>query len=272
MIVRAAKRYRRSGVDRSFSTIGSRGASMGPRAPPKRYTTRAKPSAGARGQAFERQDTVSMDSRFLYSAEVTFPVTNDVTNINAHPDLVHLSGLKACYMFENRQDKPFEVHFAIVQGKASQLSGQQDLETEFFRNNTDNTRATDDFTQDNSEWNQRYLCAPINSDKWNIITHTKRILWPKGSDTATGTGTYFWKHEKYYPIKRNIRFDRTFRSVNTEPFVICVWCVELHKEDAPFVGDPPIYVPYSSAIDLHTATTAYWRNSLYDNLGLYYKH
>lgn len=255
--VRAAntigRAFKRSRINTSFSTMSMGGSTS--------YSRRAKPSVKESGDTYSHHWDSTLDTRYLYSQEIRFPAVSDVSNVNRHPDLIHLSGIKTCYNFVNQTNIPVEVHFAICQSKAKLLSGQQDLTEDFFRDNSGNSQdhLNFDFTTD---WDIRYQCNAINPDKWNIITHTKRILWPKSSDTATGQGQYFWRHEKYYNLQKRIRFDNISTVLNTEPFIVLVWCVELLQ------GDAPSEAPTASAVSLHGVNSPYWKNALYQKLGI----
>lgn len=138
---------------------------------------------------------------------------------------IYVKGIKVCFEIINTTNIPTEFHWAIIQGKETE--SEQDVRTDFFR--ADNGTGGDTLTFSNGgAYDIRYKCNPLNPANKRIITHRKVLI---GGITASGDSVherkYFFKHDKYYPIKRTVHFDNNNDIINEKPWNLVFWCMPM---------------------------------------------
>lgn len=148
---------------------------------------------------------------------------------------VYIKGFKVCLRFENMKSQtPLEVHWAIVQ------HDDDDNNTKCFRDTTITNSRFLDFTNydpasSSNPWQVRYLCNPLNSNKFRIITHRRFRLAATGSSTGTvqARGEFYKTVNKYIPIKRRISYSATTTDQNDRPWWLLIWYSTLTRNDFP---------------------------------------
>lgn len=171
----------------------------------------------------------------------------DRTNIT-----MYLKGLQLCDTLYNNTEnnllRTVEVHWALCQLKcpmetfvesdraAQSVAISDYIQDVFFRDYAKTTagpglaaRATPFVTKPLS-YPYDYLCAPINTDRMNVITHKRFTLVTRNTNTIANRS---WKKkiDKYFPIKKRIAFTNERDVFGKTPFFVCTWYVEPAAED-----------------------------------------
>lgn len=143
---------------------------------------------------------------------------------------VFLKGFKVCGLWDNDEgnDRAYECHWAIIQEKDNQNSTA--LGVDFFRDTAQATTRVVDFTNDttSSSWDIRIICNPINTQRYNVITHRRFWLAP---DSLQVANKMIKKFEKYIPIKRKIEFESDSDAFNIKPWYLVYWWLPVRASD-----------------------------------------
>lgn len=203
----------------------------------KKYIQRSYKSAP--GRAFQKgsfnsnSTTVSIGDKQLYVGDPAMPTyADDNTRTKTN---CFIKGFNVCLHLWNTSNIPYEVHFAIIQTtQPTTVITDAQIKTDFFRSmvgtpGASNTLDFQDFAT-NSSYDIRYLCNPLNPDNKRIITHYKWKLDAKSSNSIKDSG-YFRKLNKYFPIKRRVRFETGSDAENARPWRAVFWCLPLNPDD-----------------------------------------
>lgn len=235
VIGRAYRKYRsRKGINRRVS---------GQKVSTKQYAFNGNTSTN-----FQK----TLITRFL-----KFPINGTGTN-SRRGEAINLRGFRLCDEFINNNSYPIELHYVVVQSRSEQATDTAaEREDDFFRDPVStNTRATN-FTGAvvANNWLQLYKCYPINRDKWNVITHKKRILDSKPAVTS-GRDTRGWycRMQRWYPVKKTITFQSTANDTPNKPYIVFWWWISLLRADHE---DPP-----TSNVSHEHTDTIYFNNNL----------
>lgn len=174
------------------------------------------------------------NTKTLYEHLLAFPDMSGTSIGHRQSHSIRLSGIKCCWEFINNQDYPIEVHWALCQYKTQ---GEQsiDFKTDFFRDPAGTTTRTTSFTDGGANWFLAYKCLGINPDRFNIVTHKRKIL-----DSRTGGGTdsrstrealWYWKINKYYKLNKTVTFENAADTQPMRPYVIFYWWVSVRRAD-----------------------------------------
>lgn len=258
------RRYARYGVTayRAARTISRywrkrKGRYMANRRKKGRYTRLAEYQRKSRVKAPE--SLLTSQNLGLASLQVT-PINiadksldlEDRTNI-----AVRLSGIKICETWTHQfnGDEAFgstlDCHWALCQLK-SPLDGtsnvtisldiRQYIEGDFFRGSSNKLDRERSFLQPgpNSLWQYYHNCLPLNTERFNVLTHKKFTLTAQ-STNSVATGAWFHKIDKYFPIRRNFVFKENADNFGKLPFFIVRWCNTVSRQDYP--SDPTTNTP-----------------------------
>lgn len=202
-------------------------------------------------------------------------------------DTVYVKGLEFCTWVYNiptsnaipgtgvKSTVPIEFHWALCQLKAP-LEELQNFKVDemntkirnyisphFFRNrqqqfqpptdpraetNDGYSRAFNDPTLA-TDWQLEQLCSPLNSDRFNIITHKRFRLLPKGEETIAN-GTWMKKIKKYFPLNKKVQFSGNTDVFGKFPFFTCMWWQVLDPTDHP--QNDQLNVRYASYVEKQT--------------------
>lgn len=137
---------------------------------------------------------------------------------------VFIKGFKLCMHVLNKNQIPITVHWAIIQEKVQQV---QPLNTNFFRDTALTTDRTLDFTDRTGTgdvYDMRKLCNPINTSRYNVITHRRFNLLNKPT-TIAETQTLSWQKKimTYIPIKRRVTYETSTSEFNERPWYLAIW-------------------------------------------------
>jgi len=160
--------------------------------------------------------------------------------------VIHCKGIKQHYIWENRTQFPFMLHYALCQVKEEKadINNLTELRKGFFRDNTFSSDKEIDFTDAplSSDFYQMYLeHYSINPDRFNILFHKKVTLDPSirkddvvpGEDNEiTGPrpirespGVHRFKY--YQKINQQITFNDS-SDLNVRPFLMFFWITPMY--------------------------------------------
>lgn len=148
--------------------------------------------------------------------------------------VIKISGIHFCFQFRNDLETPVYFHYAIMNEKA--CLPQTNFNADFFRDHGKADQRNTDFVNPNSGLTALELhCLPINTDKWNVLTHKKYRVGPKDPNLPVGQGAYnfmgknnYFDREFYLPLNRQIRFDGSGSAAkNTDPLYLVHWCDQI---------------------------------------------
>lgn len=177
--------------------------------------------------AIDRVDSTTLfspNTRTLYAYDMTsIPQTSSNSIDQRQRDIINMRGFKVCLLIRNRTAQPMTFNMAVISPKGDQTglsTGDtgSTLVLNFFRGNG-NTREVD---FGSAITNNQYHCLPINTDRWVVLAHQRRIL-----RNQTNTGNYtnetpnYFKIQKYFKINRQIRYDNVGSS--TSPVYFVYW-------------------------------------------------
>lgn len=233
---RNRNRYGRAArvIQRSFRR--SRKAKLNRRVTGARQTTRQHGS-------FSNNPTVAQQT--LYFRTILFPDQSLDANGRIGPT-INLRGFKLCDEFTNNNGYPIEMHYAVLQLKENadfSAIGIADIRDKFFRNTESTTGRASEFIEaalDNT-WKMSMKCNPINPDKFNIITHQRRLLdsmTPNGGAAGTSNprrgvheAKYHWKNHRWFPINKQVTFESSTNQVPQRPYVVVYWWTTVNRSD-----------------------------------------
>lgn len=169
----------------------------------------------------------------LLFRRIKFPEGNSTNYTGRLGQSIRMKGIHVCDMIINHLTYPIEVHWALCQEKHKDVA---DLETDFFRDTTNTTDRSSNFESGTTPWDQKYTCFRINPDKWNIVTHKRRVLDPKkNSDTYIQNLSevrWRWKIDKFFPLKQRVVFDSSAATEPTKPYIVFMWWQAVDVADA----------------------------------------
>lgn len=148
-------------------------------------------------------------------------------------------GVKICRYFEylhvagSANDiGPIEVHWALVQFKDPKLlTTDLSILNDTFRSYESDTTKSQNFPTYNStsNWDMMLNCAPLNPEKWRILTHQKFVLEAKstgndGRQKVTPTrGQHYRKLEGYKKFNKYMMFRDTSNGAPDNDIVELYW-------------------------------------------------
>lgn len=201
----------------------------------RRYQRRSGPGSKRASQVsgeWQPGTTVTPDTLPWHTLE-TIPLVDIERGTGIRQRLsgrVFIKGFKICCRFRSELTFPVEVHWAIFQEK---VKGSTALTSEFFRDTSFATQRTRDFvnrTGSGDVYDIRQLCNPINSERFNVITHRKFRLRNKPTTTTESQGMG-WYHsvDTYIPIKRRVSYESVNSDFNEKPWYIAFWWLPIEE-------------------------------------------
>lgn len=156
-------------------------------------------------------------------------------------NVIRFKGVKICRLFEYATDKdsafdigPIELHWALVQFKDPQLlTTDLSILNDTFRTFESDTTKSQNFPTYSaaSNWDMTLNCAPLNPEKWKVLTHKRFALCAQdNSNNAAGRmmlttrrGPHYVKIEKYYKFNKSLNFRNTSDGVPDNNIVELYW-------------------------------------------------
>lgn len=213
---------------------------------------------------------IQMARSFLYFWPIVFRRASDGALNQVGEGIgrrIHLKGLKICVYMRNFSTELREnhmLHMAIIQPKTDQDPTSFDLSKKFFSvpGGGPTTQGDDptvmDFPTGNTTWDPRLNCNGINPRKFNIITHKKFRLDPKGP--ATAEANHLRQHEQYFKVGKTFEYRTPSNagpgngSLVKRPLYVCFWYEYIMPP--PGTQDPQI----GPKIDVSWNTVTYFKS------------
>jgi hypothetical protein len=205
-----------------------------------------------------RNTSIVLQRRTMWSAPVEIAKPPSSTELLGQPsrNAVRLSGLKICIHAHNGSNSATDVtmmHIALVQSKTFGTTAWDP--SDFFsmpgggNSGTDRTQNWTDFAVQPAA-NFDYNCLGINKDKWQIITHVKRVVQPTNQGTVGGSNTV--KYERYIPMKgARVMWDTISANNISRPLFLLVWHERTANDNVTGVPD----------FKFNVNTVSYFRNT-----------
>lgn len=205
-----------------------------------------------------RNTSIVLNRRTMWSGTVQIAKPPSASELLGQPsrNAVRLSGLKICIHAQNGSNSATDVtmmHIALVQAKTfgtTEFDG-----SDFFsmpgggNSGSDRTQSFTDFATQPAA-NFDYNCLGINKEKWQIITHVKRVVQPTNQGTVGGKNTV--KYERYIPMKgARVMWDTVSANNISRPLFLLVW----HERTS---NDSTTALPN---FEFNVNTVSYFRNT-----------
>lgn len=139
-------------------------------------------------------------------------------------DKAFFVGFKVCEHFSNTSNN-FDVllHIAIVQ--AEEQITDEDMKFAFFKAHGNTTA----YNFIDLTWSMDQICGVLNRDKFKVLTHFTRRIGPansyKGIDNVI-------RWNKFYVIKKRVKFEAPTVTTPTKPFYIVRWWSSIERNRA----------------------------------------
>jgi hypothetical protein len=187
---------------------------------------------------------------------------------------IYLKALRIQAELLNCSEWPMEMHFAVVQAKATTVNTASwvDCADKFFKDNTmEHTNDAIDFVDNTSSYQVSMKWMALNNQRFNILTHMKKVLGPKatvyGSSSThytvpsttsvlvgaaeTGARNDLWSIDKYMKCDKWIEFSDAQERMPNHGFFILWWVVQQNMNDTN-IGDTEV-------LCLNLQNTIVWR-------------
>lgn len=154
--------------------------------------------------------------------------------------------------------RDLEVHWAVIQSKCTIDGADPNVEFEgyikndFFRDNRNETERESPFVDAvaASPFEFKYNCLPLNTDRFNVLTHKRRVIVP-GTNEGIASGRNKWKIHKYMKINKRIAFDSPTSIYPKNPIAVVWWYQTTTKDQWP--ANPDTSLPMLCHYKVKTA-------------------
>lgn len=179
---------------------------------------------------------------------------NNISDIAQGADLnnreratAFVSGFKICMEVRNRTPSPLYFHYAVLSPK----QGTTVDSTDFFRKKEGSTRSRN---FDNNCSSIEFNCLPINTDKYNILCHKKKLLVAQASGglTVSLTGKSYSMIDEWVGLKRQLRWNDATATDSYDRIFLVHWADEMFVDSA--------VTPFANAYDLSKKVVCYFRD------------
>lgn len=178
-------------------------------------------SSSSKKHALQDDATIlTLSTRTLYSQTLTDLPKQTGDEINRRDrDIARLSGVKFCWELANNTSDPVYLNWAIVIPKGDNTVGSAD----FFRA----YGTSRSVTFGSSLTSNDFHCRPINSDRYDIVTHKRYRLGPNNGASNTtwyaGTEKSYMNLNKYIKIKRQFRYEGVLNQSEGRIPILVYW-------------------------------------------------
>lgn len=177
---------------------------------------------------------ISLPVKALFSDLVKLP--DGTTGMAGHRlgPQVYVKGIKMCFDLFNVNSYPIEVHMAIIQMGTDDVTDGP-IRDSFFRDDTENGLKSLNFEDIGTDaaYDIRYKCNSLNPDNKKIITHQKRVLGAQVTGKTLQESQYYWKFDKYFPIKRCANLEGANDTIPEKPFWYLFWAMPMDGANMP---------------------------------------
>lgn len=180
-------------------------------------------------------------------------IASSTSEIGERQQIVsHVKGMRLCDSFYNTTDnnlfRTVEVHWALCQikcplenfvenNRAAQAAAIKDyISDAFFRDSRQTQTApgsqarSSPFVDQPTDYPFRYLCLPLNTDRFNVITH-KRFRLVTKSPESSANGRWFKKLDRYFKVSKRMPFFNERDIYGKYPFFVATWYTTIAEED-----------------------------------------
>lgn len=150
---------------------------------------------------------------------------------------MRLRGIKVCEYFLNTNPYPVEIHYAVLQLKSNGRNEPlADTNLDFFRDTTNAMSRAYSFPPVGTAYDMKLSCFGINPDKFNILSHKRRILGrktdgPSGLDQGWRESGWMWRHHQWFGIKKRVSFESPTTEFPERAYLTCWWWQPLNWND-----------------------------------------
>lgn len=215
-------------------------------------------------QSGKQGEDFALGQRLLLVDNIDFP--NAGASVGKRlGSTIRLSGIRICETVVNDLDFAVTFHWALLQPKSRGDIDVSEIKQEFFRETEgpDRNRAFID-AKDGDTYEYFYSCNGINPDKFNILTHMKKVLAPRDvtKDSTFNfhnmdTRNYTFHLDKYFNFKgKRMTFLNDADTVPEHPIIRVMW-FQAHS----FV-DWETVNPQLATIARSSKATVYFRNGM----------
>lgn len=202
----------------------------------RRSARSIKSSLQRASTAPDRINAEAMTIRTLFVRSLVYPLFNPLAYNSRDKSIVHVRGFHICREFFHAANPQtgvgaIEVHWGLVQlkqevGATNNTPDVVDyMRPEFFRLQQVDTSTTTTPFEDvtgTSSWDMKYNCLKLNPSRFHIITHRRKVLVTR-NDQSQANGKYKWKIDKYFPVKKRVRFSDRTNPRPERPFFEVFW-------------------------------------------------
>lgn len=208
MMARAATGARRAfraarTIQRNFRVIRRRykGFTKG------RIGQSAQSRANAKTHEASNLDGDLRASRTLYYYDLTNIAEGSTINLRQKQQ-VYLAGVKICFQWENEQDIPLTMNFAVVHDKQSNNAVTAINVNDFFRATGATSRNTD-FS--NVLTNNELHCNNLNTDRFTVLRHKRYLIGTKNnaSGNHSNTRSSYGQIHDWISVRRKVTYEDT---------------------------------------------------------------
>lgn len=189
--------------------------------------------------------TDALDTRTLYALDLTRLIKDNDRSDARHNDIVNLNGVKLCIdMWNNLSDgtpitNMLNVNMAVVHpknlattaitsGPNMRFATGEGIETTKFFRSSDGSRGE---AFNNTRTSQEMHCSPINTDKFDVLSH-KRFKLANLNNPNLSQGKGYKSIMKWIPIRRQLTYmdynattnPNTNAAIRDDRIFLLIWC------------------------------------------------
>lgn len=179
----------------------------------------------------------------LIIAPIYYPTVSNITSDKTRlSNELFCPGIKICQTFYNDALFPIEIHWAMLRLKAKEynnpLAVKAELLGDFFRNPIDTLDKETDFNETSGVYEQSQKCFPINTEKFDIMTHKKFMMGGKLSTISVMDSRHIRKIEKWFRINKRLQFEGAGQNEPSFPFTLVAWACPMDPNDYSAAATP----------------------------------
>jgi len=178
------------------------------------------PSSNTNRRTIRESGVTGISNKELFEEpliQIEKNVSGDEAINKRNRDTINYKGTKICFMFKSVLKVPVFLNWAVViPRRLDAVTG-----TDFLRDGSTER----DMPINNTASFLDLRCAPINTDRYNVIMHERHTILPDSDKdvTFTSEGRDLKIIEKYIPLKRQVFFDGDTATPLTNAYMVW-WC------------------------------------------------
>lgn len=206
-------------------------------------------TSGCKTAVTDDNNPTNYDTRTIYSFELT-DLGEGYDRDQRLRKIINLRGFKICLELLNKASNSLYVNVAVLSPKDSNGGISA---TSFFRGN-DYARGID---FGNALNGLEFHCLPINTDKYNILSH-QRYQLVSGTGTGTTVDLQSRNHttlDFYVKLNRQLRYDSGSSTPTDGAVYLVVWCDTFGAQTAQ--------TPVAAQLQMTRRAVTYFREPVY---------